>query len=90
MRNLCWLCTLPTFTSSFFIYLSNARAWLLDHLTQSYLVQTDYDVSRVLIESSALEQVVAIHSDMATEWSGLVSSQAKPVDVYCQEVMSGG
>ncbi|GFW34474.1 hypothetical protein TNCV_500921 [Trichonephila clavipes] len=34
-----------------------------------------------LIESSALEQEVAIHPDIAAEWTGLVSIQAKPVEV---------
>ncbi|GFX48803.1 uncharacterized protein TNCV_3479871 [Trichonephila clavipes] len=76
----------------FFIYLSNARTWLLDHLTPSLPVPTDYVISRVFVESSALEQVVAIHSGMATKWTGLVSSHAKPVEVYSQvysEVMYG-
>ncbi|GFS85981.1 hypothetical protein TNCV_1219741 [Trichonephila clavipes] len=39
--------------------------------------------------SSSPEHVVAIHSGMATEWSGLVRSQAKAVKVYSQKVMSG-
>ncbi|GFU01777.1 uncharacterized protein TNCV_1522901 [Trichonephila clavipes] len=37
-------------------------------------LSTDDVVSRVLIESSALEQVIAIHLGMATERAGLVSS----------------
>ncbi|GFW38107.1 hypothetical protein TNCV_835461 [Trichonephila clavipes] len=53
-------------------------------------VPTNDVVSWVFVESSALEQVVAIHSGMAAEWAGLVSSQAKPVEVYSQKVMSGG
>ncbi|GFT75703.1 hypothetical protein TNCV_4598891 [Trichonephila clavipes] len=40
-------------------------------------------------QSIPLEQVVAIHSGMAAEWSGLVNSHAKPVEVYSQKVMSG-
>ncbi|GFT08355.1 low-density lipoprotein receptor-related protein 3 [Trichonephila clavipes] len=63
-----------------FIYLSNTRAWLLDRLTPSLPVPTDEVVSRVFIESSELEQVVSIHSGMAAEFPGFVSSQAKPVD----------
>ncbi|GFX86718.1 hypothetical protein TNCV_1409151 [Trichonephila clavipes] len=31
--------------------------------------------------SSTLEQVIAIHSGMAAEWAGLVSSHAKSVEV---------
>ncbi|GFW61339.1 uncharacterized protein TNCV_4136571 [Trichonephila clavipes] len=69
-----------------FIYLSNVRVWLLDHLTPSLSVPTD----DVVIESSALEQVVAIHSGMDAEWVGLVSSQVKPVEVYSLKVISGG
>ncbi|GFW54531.1 hypothetical protein TNCV_2232051 [Trichonephila clavipes] len=46
-------------------------------------------VSRVFRESSALEQVVAIHPDMASERTDLVSSQAKPVEVFSQNFMSG-
>ncbi|GFX01988.1 uncharacterized protein TNCV_371771 [Trichonephila clavipes] len=57
-------------------YLSNARTWLLDHLTPSLPASTDDVVIRVLIESSALKQVVAIHSSMATERADPVSSQA--------------
>ncbi|GFV15699.1 hypothetical protein TNCV_986821 [Trichonephila clavipes] len=41
------------------------------------------------MKSSALEQVVTIHSDMAAERADLVSSQAKPVELYSQKVMSG-
>ncbi|GFS79801.1 hypothetical protein TNCV_749951 [Trichonephila clavipes] len=62
-----------------FIYLSNIRAWLLDHLTPSLPVPTDDVINRVFIESSALEQVVAILSGISTEWESLVSSHAKPV-----------
>ncbi|GFU36319.1 uncharacterized protein TNCV_559541 [Trichonephila clavipes] len=73
-----------------FIYLSNDRAWILCHLTPSLPVPTDDVVNRVFIESSALEQVVVIHSEMDAEWAGLVSSQAKLVDIFSQKVMSGG
>ncbi|GFT67451.1 uncharacterized protein TNCV_2360641 [Trichonephila clavipes] len=73
----------------YFIYLSNAHAWLLDHLTPMLPVPTDDVISRVFIESSVLEQVVAIHSGMAAEWAGLVSSYAKPMEVSSQKVMSG-
>ncbi|GFT37935.1 transposable element Tcb2 transposase [Trichonephila clavipes] len=45
-------------------------------------VPIDNDISRVFIESSALEQVVAIHSGMVAEWAGLISSHAKPVVMY--------
>ncbi|GFS70879.1 hypothetical protein TNCV_2719631 [Trichonephila clavipes] len=55
------------------IYLSNARAWLLDFLTPSLPVPTDDVVIWVFIESSALEQVVAIHSGMAAEGVGQAS-----------------
>ncbi|GFS78716.1 hypothetical protein TNCV_3148841 [Trichonephila clavipes] len=68
--------------------LSNAHAWLLDHLMPSLPVPTDDVVSRV-IESSALEKVVGFHSGMTTERSRLISSQAKTVQVYFQEVMPG-
>ncbi|GFU88596.1 uncharacterized protein TNCV_4442731 [Trichonephila clavipes] len=73
-----------------FIYLSNVCTWLLDHLAPSLPVPTDNAVSRVFIESSILKQVVTIHLGMAmaAELAGLVSSQAKPVEVYSQEVMS--
>ncbi|GFW30482.1 hypothetical protein TNCV_454201 [Trichonephila clavipes] len=43
-------------------------------------VPTDRAISRAFIEFSALEQVVAIHSGMASEWVGPVSSHAKPVE----------
>ncbi|GFW47999.1 hypothetical protein TNCV_2401861 [Trichonephila clavipes] len=33
--------------------------------------------------------MVAIHSGMAADWVGVVSSHAKPVEVYSQKVMSG-
>ncbi|GFV50170.1 DUF4817 domain-containing protein [Trichonephila clavipes] len=63
----------------FKIYLSNACAWLLVNLTPSFPVPTDDVISRGFIESSALDQMVTIHSGMAVEWAGLVSSYAKPV-----------
>ncbi|GFT35523.1 hypothetical protein TNCV_3003051 [Trichonephila clavipes] len=75
---------------SLFCYLYNARAMLLGHLLPSYRVLTDDIVSRVFIGSSALEQVVAKHPGNAAEWTGLVSSQTKPVDLYFQEVMFSG
>ncbi|GFY07815.1 hypothetical protein TNCV_4287511 [Trichonephila clavipes] len=56
-----------------FIYLSKARAWLLDHLMPNLPVPTDNDVSILFIESSALEHVSAIHSGMAVEQAGFVS-----------------
>ncbi|GFW20915.1 hypothetical protein TNCV_1714221 [Trichonephila clavipes] len=65
-------------------YLSNSRAWL-DHLTPSLLVLTYDTVNLICIVSGALEQVIAIHSGMAAERAGLVSSQVKPVDVYSQK-----
>ncbi|GFW65122.1 transposable element Tcb1 transposase [Trichonephila clavipes] len=68
----------------------NARAWLRVHLTTSLPVTTGDVVSRVFIDSSALSHVVALHSVMDAEWACLVSSQAKPVDVYSQNVMPGG
>ncbi|GFU57508.1 uncharacterized protein TNCV_3636721 [Trichonephila clavipes] len=68
------------------IYLSNVRTWLLDHLTLSLPLPTDDVISRVFFESSALEQVVAIHSGIGAEREGFVSSQAKPVEVYSQKV----
>ncbi|GFU03166.1 low-density lipoprotein receptor-related protein 3 [Trichonephila clavipes] len=74
---------------SIFIYLSNDRAWLFDHLTPNFPVPTDDVIIRIFIESSTLEQVVAIHSSMAAELAGLVSNHAKPVEVYSQKVMSG-
>ncbi|GFU45990.1 uncharacterized protein TNCV_5102781 [Trichonephila clavipes] len=70
-------------------YLSNARAWLLDYLTLSLTVSTDA-VSWLFIEYIALEQAVVIHPGMTKERACLVSSQTKPVDVYTQEVTSGG
>ncbi|GFV70004.1 hypothetical protein TNCV_5074691 [Trichonephila clavipes] len=33
--------------------------------------------------------MVAIHFGSATEWAGLVSNHAKPLEVYSQKVMSG-
>ncbi|GFV28215.1 e3 ubiquitin-protein ligase HERC2 [Trichonephila clavipes] len=59
----------------YFIYSSNTRDWLLDHLTPSLPVPNDDVVSRVFIESRALEQMVTIHSGMAAEREDLVSSQ---------------
>ncbi|GFW58863.1 transposable element Tcb2 transposase [Trichonephila clavipes] len=47
-------------------------------------VPTDYAVIRVH-ESSALELLVAIHFGVAGERAGLVSSQVKPVEVYCKK-----
>ncbi|GFU58603.1 uncharacterized protein TNCV_4558861 [Trichonephila clavipes] len=73
-----------------FIYLSNTRVWLLDHLTPSLPIPTKEVVRCVLIESSALDQVVILHSGLAVEWAALFSSQAKPVEVNIQKVMSGG
>ncbi|GFV37878.1 hypothetical protein TNCV_2662911 [Trichonephila clavipes] len=64
---------------SFIIYLYNARAGFLDHLTPSLQVPTDGVVSREFIQSSALEQVVPIHPGMVAEWVGLVSYQVKTV-----------
>ncbi|GFV72468.1 hypothetical protein TNCV_1069001 [Trichonephila clavipes] len=61
------------------IYLPKVRACLLDHLTPSLPVPTDDVTSRVFIQSSALERVVAIHPDMTTKWAGLVSSHNKSV-----------
>ncbi|GFW93134.1 hypothetical protein TNCV_3888751 [Trichonephila clavipes] len=60
-----------------YFYLSNARTWLLDHLTPSLQVQTDDAVSRVFIKSSELEQVVAIHSGMTADWVGLEERWSK-------------
>ncbi|GFV10077.1 hypothetical protein TNCV_3660291 [Trichonephila clavipes] len=67
--------------SNCFIYLSNARAWHLDHLTLSLPVPTDDVVIQEFVESSSMEQVVAIHSGMAVERVGFVSSQATPEEV---------
>ncbi|GFU38505.1 hypothetical protein TNCV_2434481 [Trichonephila clavipes] len=39
-------------------------------------------VSRVVIEFSALEQVVVIHSGMAAERAGHVNSEAKPMESF--------
>ncbi|GFX39096.1 hypothetical protein TNCV_359101 [Trichonephila clavipes] len=58
------------------IYLFNAPAWLLDHLTSSILVPIDDVVSKVFIEASASEQVVATHFGMAQ--IGLASLEATP------------
>ncbi|GFX72469.1 hypothetical protein TNCV_4060661 [Trichonephila clavipes] len=54
------------------------------------VVPTYNIVILVFIQSSALEQMAAIHSGMAAEFAGLVSNQAKPLQVYSQKVMSGG
>ncbi|GFV47078.1 hypothetical protein TNCV_197731 [Trichonephila clavipes] len=51
---------------------------------------TEYVISRVFIESSVLEQGVAIHPGMDAERVGIVKSQAKPEEVYSLKVMSGG
>ncbi|GFT29126.1 hypothetical protein TNCV_3587391 [Trichonephila clavipes] len=53
-------------------------------------IPNDDFISRVFIEFSSLEQVITIYPSMATEWAGLVSSRAKPVEAYSQKVMSGG
>ncbi|GFW90705.1 hypothetical protein TNCV_2417021 [Trichonephila clavipes] len=46
------------------------------------LLPSDDVISRVFLKSSAMKQVVAIHA-------GLVSTHAKPAEVYSQKVMSG-
>ncbi|GFX02406.1 hypothetical protein TNCV_2285731 [Trichonephila clavipes] len=51
-------------------------------------VTTDDVISRVFNNSSALEQVVAVNSGKAAEWSALVSNQAKSVEVYSPKVFS--
>ncbi|GFY26691.1 hypothetical protein TNCV_2880191 [Trichonephila clavipes] len=66
----------------YYYYLFNARAWLFDHLTPSLPVSTDDVISRVFIESSASEKVT-IHSGIAAEWAGQVSSFVKPVEKRC-------
>ncbi|GFX37891.1 hypothetical protein TNCV_1823451 [Trichonephila clavipes] len=43
-------------------------------------VPTDDAISQEFIKSSALKQVVAIHSGTAAEWSGLISSQYNQVE----------
>ncbi|GFY30911.1 low-density lipoprotein receptor-related protein 3 [Trichonephila clavipes] len=68
-------------------YLSNARAWLLDHLPPRLPILTDDVISRVFMESRALEQVVAIYSSMAAEWAGLVSNHDKSVEVQNDEAL---
>ncbi|PRD26712.1 UNVERIFIED_CONTAM: Low-density lipoprotein receptor-related protein 3 [Trichonephila clavipes] len=82
---------MSVYKSSNFIlfYLSNACAWLLDNLTPSLPVPTDDVVSRVFIESSALQQVVAIHSGMAADSAGLVSSHIKPMEVFINDDEEG-
>ncbi|GFY04732.1 hypothetical protein TNCV_419862 [Trichonephila clavipes] len=47
-------------------------------------------ISRIFIESSALEEVVAMYLGMVAEREGLVSSQGKLVELYSQDVMSDG
>ncbi|GFY02890.1 uncharacterized protein TNCV_3507701 [Trichonephila clavipes] len=64
-----------------FTYLSTARAWLLDHLMPSLPVPTDDVISRIFIEFSALERVVAIHPGMNTERPYHVSIQAKALEI---------
>ncbi|GFX75509.1 hypothetical protein TNCV_4714161 [Trichonephila clavipes] len=64
-----------------FIYLSNTRAWLLDHLTPSL----QYDViKQIFIESSALWSTWS-PSILTCPQSRLV----KPVEVYSQKIMFG-
>ncbi|GFW51667.1 hypothetical protein TNCV_1185991 [Trichonephila clavipes] len=46
-------------------------------------------INQVFLESPALEQVVLIHPGMAALRADHFSTQAKPVEVYSQEVMSG-
>ncbi|GFT23994.1 uncharacterized protein TNCV_2062781 [Trichonephila clavipes] len=72
------------------MYLSNIHSWLLDYLMRNFPVPTEDVVSRVFIESSAFEQVVSFYPGMLAEQAGLVSSQAKPMEVYVLEVISGG
>ncbi|GFU45973.1 hypothetical protein TNCV_5102681 [Trichonephila clavipes] len=43
-------------------------------------------IRRLFKESSVLEQVVTIHSGMAAEWAGLVSSHAKPLEIEAHEI----
>ncbi|GFT63574.1 transposable element Tcb1 transposase [Trichonephila clavipes] len=61
-----------------FICLSNSRVWLLEHVPLSLQVSSDDVVRWVFIQSSALEQVVAIHSGMAAEWAGQASGDILP------------
>ncbi|GFW11000.1 uncharacterized protein TNCV_4459751 [Trichonephila clavipes] len=68
----------------------NTRAWPLDHLRPSRPVPTDDVVSQVFLESSALEQVLAIHSGIVAQQASHASSQVKPIEVHSQKVMSGG
>ncbi|GFV14298.1 hypothetical protein TNCV_807301 [Trichonephila clavipes] len=58
-------------------YLSKARIWFLSHWTPSLPIPTDNVVRWVVVKSSALEQVVAIHPGLTELWTGLVSRQAK-------------
>ncbi|GFW32606.1 hypothetical protein TNCV_3678541 [Trichonephila clavipes] len=48
-------------------------------------VPTDDDVSQVLIEPNALEQLVVIHPGMATELASLISGHDKPVEIYSKK-----
>ncbi|GFX17656.1 hypothetical protein TNCV_474561 [Trichonephila clavipes] len=64
----------------YLFYLSN-----IDHLKLSLPISTDDVIIQVFIESSVLEQMVAIHPGMAAMREGLVSSQTKPVEEYSQK-----
>ncbi|GFT34742.1 hypothetical protein TNCV_2898811 [Trichonephila clavipes] len=57
---------------------------LLDHLTPILPVLTDSLISRLFVESSALEHGVPFHSGMAVEWADRVSSHTKPVEVWLE------
>ncbi|GFU15373.1 hypothetical protein TNCV_1045761 [Trichonephila clavipes] len=61
-----------------FLHHENPLSWA--GVKPATLVPTEDVTSWVFIESSALEQMVAIHSGTAAEWVGLVSSQAKSVE----------
>ncbi|GFU70229.1 low-density lipoprotein receptor-related protein 3 [Trichonephila clavipes] len=74
---------------TYLFQLSNARAWLLDHLTPSPPVPTEDVIRRAFIESSTLEQLVAIPSGIAAEEVGLISSHAKPLEIYFQSFSPG-
>ncbi|GFY32539.1 uncharacterized protein TNCV_3560471 [Trichonephila clavipes] len=58
------------------IYLSNARAELFDHLTPSLPVPSEDVVSRILIEFSALKQMVVLHSGLAADRASFICSEA--------------
>ncbi|GFX04328.1 hypothetical protein TNCV_3974761 [Trichonephila clavipes] len=65
-------------------YLSNARAWLLDHLTPSLLVPTDDVISRVFNESSSKGPSNAdSFSALEKLWSGTNSNQSAVLLNYC-------